>query len=91
MSDATEILERTDRAESEWEVVINPFPLFGDILFMLYFKHKEHPFKFFHRQCKTLQDAQQEQRRLSHDLQALRCDKFMEKYRIGYDLKGSLL
>ena len=91
MSDTMPVLERTDRAEGEWEVVINPFPLFGEVLYMVYFKHREHPFKFFHRQFKVLYDAQQEQRRLNRDLRDLRCDKFMEKYRIGYDLKGSLL
>ena len=86
-----ETLEKTDRAVEEWEVVINPFPIFGDVLFMLYFKHREHPFKFFYRHYKNIQDAQQEQRRLNRDLNDLRIDKFKEKYRIGYDLKGNLI
>jgi hypothetical protein len=87
----TEVTERSDRATEEWEVVINPFPLFGEVLFMLYFKHREQPYKFFHRHYKTIHDAQQEQRRLNRDLRDLRLDKFLEKYRIGYDLKGSIL
>lgn len=86
-----EVMEQEDRAVQQWEIQINPFPILGDVLFMIYFKHKEHPFKFFHRYYKNMHDAQREQRRLNHDLEALRTDKFMEKYRIGYDLKGSLL
>lgn len=83
--------ETEPRAVEVWEIVVSPFPIYGDVLFMLHFKHREHPFKFFHRYFKTLYDAQQEQKRLTRDLNELRSDKFMEKYHIGYDLKGSIL
>lgn len=85
------MVEATDRAVEEWEIVITPFPIFGDLLYSLYFKHKEHSFKLLHETYKTHQEAQQEQRRISHDLVALRNDRFKEKYQIGHDLKGSLL
>ena len=80
-----------DRAATAWSVVIHPFPLYSDVLFMVYIQHREHPFRFLHGQYKTLREAQMEEKRLRGDLDALRCDKFQEKYRIGYDLKGSLL
>ncbi len=80
-----------ERAVEEWDVVINPFPLFGELLYMLYFRHRSHPFRFFYRQYTSHRDAEQELRRVRVDLSAMRCDKFKEKYHIGYDLKGSIL
>jgi hypothetical protein len=83
--------ESSNRACDEWETQISPFPIGSDILFALHFKHREHPFKFFHGYFKTLYEAQQEQKRLGHDMEIMRCDKFKEKYHIGHDLKGAIL
>ena len=83
--------EVADRAVEEWEILISPFPLYGDLLYMIYFKHRHHSFKFFHQYFKTHRDAQQEEKRLNKDLLEMRTDKFKEKYKIGYDIKGSLL
>jgi hypothetical protein len=83
--------EAVDRAAEEWEILISPFPLYGELLYMIYFKHRHYSFKFFHRYYKSHREAQQEEKRLVKDLHALRTDKFKEKYRIGYDIKGSLL
>jgi hypothetical protein len=80
-----------ERAFHEWETLINPAPIGGDVLFMLYFKHKKHPFKFHHDSFKSLYEARKAEKPILADLQALRSDQFMEKYRIGYDLRGTIL
>jgi hypothetical protein len=80
-----------DRAIDQWEILITPFPIGPDILMMVSFKSREHPFKFHHCSCKTLYEAQQVRKRLMTDMESMRNEKFMEKYRIGYDLRGSIL
>ena len=85
------MIEALDRAAAEWEIVIRPFPLYGDTLFTLYFQHRQHPFRFLYRHFKSFREAQIAEKELTRDLNDLRVDKFREKYRIGYDIKGSLV
>lgn len=79
------------RASEEWEIVIDPFNLFGTLYYRLYFKHKKYPFKFLYRTLRDYQQACQEREQLHQDLTRLRTDRFMEKYQIGYHLKQTFL
>lgn len=82
--------EAGPRARQDWDVIIEPFNLFGRLLYTVSFRHRRCKGKFFHRQCSNLFEAQREQARVAADLE-MRSDRFQEKYRIGYDLKGTML
>ena len=83
--------EVSERAIEEWRVSVDATPLAGEVLFMVNFKHRTQPFQFLHSHYKTVHEARREEALLTKDLEALREDRFREKYQIGYDLKPTLL
>ncbi|HEY3281212.1 MAG TPA: hypothetical protein VGN26_02985 [Armatimonadota bacterium] len=78
-----------DRAASHWEVVIDPLNVYGELLYRIYFKHRQHAWKFLYRHFSSSRLAREEQDRIARDL-TMRDDRFREKYRIGHDLRAAL-
>jgi hypothetical protein len=75
-------------AHEVWTIQRRPVDILGRLMIRLDFQLKGWPITVHHTLCKSMEEADEETRRLQKDLTRLMDTAFRDKYKIGHDLRG---